>query len=199
LIGFLHGTVALKEPPVLMLDVHGVGYELKVPMSCFYDIPDLGNTTKLWVHVVYREDAQNIYGFLQTRDRDFFRELLKVNGVGPNLALILLSGLTVSECVQAVIDNDISSLIKAPGVGKRTAERLILELKPKIAAWADTTHVSPVQPVQDRRVGDAESALLTLGYKPIEARKVLGLVSSEKPDASSEDLIRMALRHLARA
>lgn len=201
MIGFLKGCVLLKEPPLLLLDVQGVGYELKVPMSGFYDIPAVGSSAQLFVHIVYREDAQNAYGFLKQRDRDFFRELIKVNGVGPNLALVILSGLTVDECITAVQNNELASLIKLPGIGKRTAERLILELKPKLQSWS----VDPSQ-LQEGVLGggqlsDAQAALISLGYKAAEAKKALDSVArlDNSDHFSSEDYIRTALRNLIKA
>ncbi len=202
MIALLKGVVALKEPPVIVLDVQGVGYELKIPFSGLYDVPDIGQSTTLFVHVVYREDTQNMYGFLVSRDRDFFRELIRVNGVGPNLALTILSGLTVNECIQAVHEHDVARLVCLPGVGKRTAERLILELKPKIETW-QVPFDSAMQPNQcesDRRLQDAEAALISLGYKAVDASKVLDSIAKSKDhngnELSSEDYIRTALRSL---
>lgn len=195
----------LKEPPVIVLDVQGVGYELKVPLSGFYDLPEVGQPAKLFVHVVYREDAQNAYGFLQARDRDFFRELIRVNSVGPSLALTILSGLTVNECVHAVNENDLVRLTQLPGIGKRTAERLVLELKPKLAVWGvGSDQGSAVSGSSaDRRLLDAEAALLSLGYKAVEARKALDSIARAKDhqadDFSSEDYIRSALRSLVKS
>lgn len=200
MIAFLKGKIVLKEPPVIVLDVQNVGYELKVPMSGFYDLPDAGLEVKLFVHIVYREDAQNAYGFLNGRDRDFFRELIKINGVGPNLALTILSGLTVDECVHAVNQDNFTSLTKLPGIGKRTAERLILELKPKVKAWGSVETLAQSSP--GRGLADAEAALIALGYKAAEAKRVLDKVQSEAMSGvqlSSEDYIRTALRQLVRS
>ena len=203
MIALLKGILAIKEPPVIVLDVQGVGYELKVPLSGFYDLPEIGQPATLFVHVVYREDAQNAYGFLQARDRDFFRELIRVNSVGPSLALTILSGLTVNECVQAVNDNDLTRLTKLPGIGKRTAERLVLELKPKLAAWGLGVGTASESTPSDRRLQDAESALLSLGYKVAEAKKALDSIAKSKDHQSdhfsSEDYIRTALRSLVRS
>lgn len=200
MIGYLKGAVLTKEPPLLLLDVQGVGYELKVPMSGFYDIPEVGAPAQLFIHVVYREDAQNAYGFLKRRDRDFFRELIKVNGVGPNLALVILSGLTVDECIRAVQNNELASLTKLPGIGKRTAERLTLELKPKLQGWG----VDPAQVLDGvlhgGQLADAQAALISLGYKAAEAKKALDTVAKQTgaQDFSSEDYIRTALRNLVK-
>ena len=203
MIALLKGILDIKEPPVIVLDVQGVGYELKVPLSGFYDLPEIGQPAKLFVHVVYREDAQNAYGFLQARDRDFFRELIRVNSVGPSLALTILSGLTVNECIQAVHENNLVRLTQLPGIGKRTAERLILELKPKLAVWGGVTETSISINSVDRRLQDAEAALLSLGYKVTEAKKVLDSIlksnDHQSDHFSSEDYIRTALRSLVRS
>lgn len=199
MIGFLRGKVLVKEPPLLLLDVNNVGYEVKVPMSFFYDIPEAGETVQVFTHVVYREDAQSVFGFLTTRDRDFFRELIRVNGVGPGLALGILSGLTVDECVNAVLGDETASLTQLPGIGKRTAERLILELKPKLQSWERAP--ANTAGVNSGGLFDAQAALISLGYKTSEAKKALDKVSKESEDKnlSSEDYIRTALRHLMKA
>ncbi|HBF08958.1 MAG TPA: Holliday junction branch migration protein RuvA [Gammaproteobacteria bacterium] len=206
MIAFLKGTIVVKEPPVIVLDVQGVGYELKVPLSGFYDLPEVGKTAMLYVHVVYREDSQNAYGFLEATDRDFFRELIKVNGVGPNLAHTILSGLSVQECVRAVEDNYLGSLTALPGIGKRTAERLILELKPRIEKWLKNNSSAVQQAIEistptfAHHYADAEAALLSLGYKPTEAKKALDKVNKTHDNAvtdfTSEDYIRNALKVL---
>lgn len=135
MIGRLRGTLAEKQPPHLILDVNGLGYELEVPMTTLYRLPSVGEPITLHTHLVVREDAQLLYGFIGKRDRDFFRELIRLNGVGPKLALALMSSLEVDELVRAVSAQDTSALTKVPGVGKKTAERLLVELKDRFKAW----------------------------------------------------------------
>lgn len=144
MIGRLRGTLAEKQPPHLILDVNGLGYELEVPMTTLYRLPSVGEPITLHTHLVVREDAQLLYGFIGKRDRDFFRELIRLNGVGPKLALALMSSLEVDELVRAVSAQDTSALTKVPGVGKKTAERLLVELKDRFQGLGSRTeHVCP--------------------------------------------------------
>src|SRR5690606_27720965 len=135
MIGRLRGTLAEKQPPFLLLDVNGVGYELEVPMTTLYRLPPVGEALTLHTHLVVREDAQLLYGFAEKRERELFRELIRLNGVGPKLALALMSGLEVDELVRCVQAQDTAALTKIPGVGKKTAERLLVELKDRFKAW----------------------------------------------------------------
>jgi len=202
MITFLIGSVAVKEAPVLHLQVQGIGYELRVPISNFHAIPDIGQEIKLYTHIVYREDAQNLFGFLAIRDRNFFRELIKINGVGPNLALTLLSGFSVDDCIHAVQQKDIPSFVQLPGIGKRTAERLIVELQTRVEAFMNPNSVGGdiAQFCGPRTVVDAEAGLISLGYKPAEAKKAVArAVEICAEPASSEELIRQALSQLLRA
>jgi len=200
MIGYVHGILLEKEAPLIILDVHGVGFEIKIPMSSFYDLPEISHPVSLYVHVIYREDAQNMFGFVRKMERDFFRELIRVNGVGPMLALTLLSGLTVEECIHCVRDENIARLVQLPGVGKRTAERLIVELKPCVERWqgkvgssdATENHIT----LNTSAIGDAEAALISLGYKPVDAKKVLQQLDTQA--STSEEYIRLALKQLVR-
>jgi Holliday junction DNA helicase RuvA len=197
-IGRLRGTLAEKQPPHLILDVNGLGYEVEVPMTTLYRLPSVGEPLTLHTHLVVREDAQLLYGFAGKRERDFFRELIRLNGVGPKLALALMSSLEVDELVRCVQSQDTSALTKVPGVGKKTAERLLVELKDRFKAWETVPGMSAL--VVEPRAGgavssaenDAVSALISLGYKPQEASRA---VSAIKEDGlSSEDMIRRALK-----
>ena len=197
MIGRLTGILLEKQPPQVLLDVAGVGYELEAPMSTFYRLPALGEKTTLHTHLVVREDAQLLYAFADKRDRQLFRELIRLNGVGPKLALALMSGLEVDELIAAVQAQDTSALTRVPGVGKKTAERLLVELKGKFTAWeslpgaAAPLATGKSQPLPSH-TSDAVSALIALGYKPQEASRA---VSAIKEDGlSSEELIRRALK-----
>lgn len=197
MIGRLTGIVLEKQPPHILLDVQGVGYELDAPMSTFYQLPALGEKTTLHTHMVVREDAQLLYAFSEKRERELFRELIRLNGVGPKLALALMSGLDVDELIGAVQAQDTSALVRVPGVGKKTAERLLVELKDRFKAWeAMPGSFKPLSPAQARTpasaTADAVSALIALGYKPQEASKAVNAV--EDKNLSSEELIRHALK-----
>ena len=168
MIGQLRGQLAAKNPPEVLLDCHGVGYELLVPMSTFYNLPALGQEVTLLTHLVVREDAHTLYGFGSLAERATFRELIKVSGVGPRTALSVLSGMSVSELAQAVTAQEASRLVKVPGIGKKTAERLLLELKGKLGAELD----APTAPVSDAQ-NDIGQALLALGYNEREAAAAL--------------------------
>ncbi|ARS48039.1 Holliday junction branch migration protein RuvA [Ectopseudomonas hydrolytica] len=201
MIGRLRGTLAEKQPPHLLLDVNGVGYELEVPMTTLYRLPAVGETLTLHTHQVVREDAHLLYGFFEKRERELFRELIRLNGVGPKLALALMSGLEVDELVRCVQAQDTAALTKVPGVGKKTAERLLVELKDRFKAWETMPAIATL--VVEPRLGatvssaenDAVSALISLGYKPQEASRAVAAVKED--GLSSEDLIRRALRGMA--
>lgn len=198
MIGRLRGTLAEKHPPFLILDVGGVGYEVEVPMTTLYRLPSVGEPLTLHTHLVVREDAQLLYGFAEKREREFFRELIRLNGVGPKLALALMSGLEVDELVRCVQAGDTSTLVKVPGVGKKTAERLLVELKDRFKAWEslpgmtglviEPSRVAPVSSAES----DALSALISLGYKPQEASRAVAAVKED--GLSSEEMIRRALK-----
>ena len=203
MIGRLRGTLAEKQPPHLILDVNGLGYELEVPMTTLYRLPSVGEPLTLHTHLVVREDAQLLYGFIGKRDRDFFRELIRLNGVGPKLALALMSSLEVDELVRAVSAQDTSALTKVPGVGKKTAERLLVELKDRFKAWEVAPSMFALVPNQPNQPdlptgqvasaeSDAVSALISLGYKPQEASKAVSAINDK--NLSSEDMIRRALK-----
>ncbi|AHG42115.1 Holliday junction branch migration protein RuvA [Pseudomonas syringae] len=199
MIGRLRGFLAEKQPPHLVLDVNGVGYELEVPMTTLYRLPHVGEPVTLHTHLVVREDAHLLYGFYEKRERELFRELIRLNGVGPKLALALMSGLEVDELVRCVQAQDTSALTRIPGVGKKTAERLLVELKDRFKAWESlpgTFALVSNGPNQPEPVASAESdavsALISLGYKPQEASKAVSAIKEK--DLSSADLIRRALK-----
>lgn len=201
MIGRLRGLVVEKQPPEVLLDVNGVGYEIQLPMTCFYDLPDIGQEAIIFTHFVVREDAQLLFGFNNKQERALFRELLKTNGVGPKLALAILSGMSAAQFVGAVEREDISTLVKLPGVGKKTAERLIVEMKDRFKGMATFDLFTPAddlagavaQVVKQADVEEeAASALVALGYKPQEASRMISKVATEGADC--ETLIRNALR-----
>jgi Holliday junction DNA helicase RuvA len=190
MIGRLTGTLAEKSPPQLLIDCNGVGYEVDVPMSTFYNLPALGERVTLLTHLVVREDAQLLYGFLSAAERATFRELIKISGVGPRTALSVLSGLSVAELAQAVAQQQAVRLTKVPGIGKKTAERLLLELKGKLAPDL----ASPAGAASDAQ-SDISQALVALGYNEREATAALkGL----PPDVGVADGIKLALKALSK-
>ncbi len=194
MIGFLRGQLLDKQPPWIILDVNGVGYELEVPMSTLFQLPQVGQQLELHCHLVVREDAQLLYGFYSKRDRSMFRELIRLNGVGPKLALALMSSLNVDELISCVNNADTARLTQVPGVGKKTAERLLVELKGKFTDWevSQTTSNSSSAPSNNSAEQDALAALISLGYKPAEASRSIRAVFAE--NLNSEELIRLALQ-----
>jgi Holliday junction DNA helicase RuvA len=204
MIGRIRGILVHKQPPLILVEVGGVGYELQVPMTTLFQLPALGAEVSLVTHFVVREDAQLLYGFFEEGDRSLFRELIKVSGVGPKLALTILSGMDARSFARCVQRNDISSLVALPGVGKKTAERLLVEMRDKLKDWlagADALAVTAVdgilRPVADI-AADAESALISLGYKPQEASRMVAAVNDDSV-SESEELIRRALKSSVRA
>ncbi len=208
MIARLSGKVIEKTPPQCVLDVNGVGYEINLPMTSFYQLPDLEQTTSIFIHQVFREDSQAFYGFHARFERDLFRELLKANGVGPKLALAILSSLSAEQFIWTVNQSDVSQLVKIPGVGKKTAERLLLEMTDRLKNWRDIpqTPISDTMPdseqsdLLDPRIietphnptNDAIDALISLGYKASQAESCVKKVA--KANMSSEELIKHALK-----
>ncbi|SNS56263.1 Holliday junction DNA helicase subunit RuvA [Pseudomonas japonica] len=198
-IGRLRGTLAEKQPPHLIIDINGLGYELEVPMTTLYRLPAVGQAVTLHTHLIVREDAHLLYGFHEKRERELFRELIRLNGVGPKLALALMSGLEVDELVRCVQAQDTSALVKVPGVGKKTAERLLVELKDRFKAWETVPSMFQLVPngptplpTVSTAEADAVSALISLGYKPQEASRAVAAVDAK--GLSSEELIRRSLK-----
>ena len=192
MIGRLTGNLLEKNPPQILLDVQGVGYELSVPMSTFYNLPELHEKVVLHTQLIVREDAHLLYGFLSNEERVAFRQLLKISGVGPKLALSVLSGLSLNDLAVAVANKEIGRLTKIPGVGKKTAERLLLELQGKFAVPA-SGNANKAAPTQGN---DVINALLALGYTVKEADWAVGQLPQ---DANVSDGIRLALKLLSKA
>lgn len=203
MIGRLRGVILEKQPPYLLLDVQGVGYELQAPMTTFYRLPALGAEVTLHTHLSITENLHQLFGFAEQRDRSLFRTLIKVNGVGPKLAIAILSGMESDDIARCVRDNNIKALTKVPGIGQKTAERLVIELRDRLKSWdlpqGDLLAHGEIQAIaSDNDIyAEAESALVSLGYKPVDATKMVALAAKQKPDARSEELIRIALRSLA--
>lgn len=203
MIGSLRGTLLEKHPPLLLVDVQGVGYEVHAPMTTFYQLPALGSDIHLHTHFVVREDAQLLYGFIDKSTRELFRELIRINGLGPKMALAILSALDAGELVLCIQNNQINTLTKVPGIGRKTAERLLVEMRDRITHHHGSANT---EVLSDTRIAvsktapsmreDAESALLALGYKPQEAEKMVQAVLKEQDVGSSEELIRLALKRL---
>ena len=206
MIGRLRGTLAEKQPPHLILDVNGLGYELEVPMTTLYRLPSVGEPLTLHTHLVVREDAQLLYGFANPTERSLFRQLIKANGIGPKMALTILSGLTATQFVRCVQQDDISTLVKLPGVGKKTAERLLVEMRDRLKDWG----LSIATPVTDHLVlgddevqsfqlketpeSDAISALVSLGYS--QAQASLAVKKVYHVGLTSEQLIKASLKSM---
>ncbi len=194
MIGYLSGRLMQKQPPFLLLDVGGVGYELEAPMTTFYDLPEDDQPVSLFVHLVVREDAQLLFGFSDQPQRELFRRLLRINGVGPRVALAILSTLSTSQFITCIHQEDVSALIRVPGIGKKTAQRMILDLRDRIDSLGvvDDTATGNASSVQD-----AIGALLALGYKTADANRALRAVETE--GLRREDLIRKALQYLSKS
>jgi Holliday junction DNA helicase RuvA len=194
-IGFLKGTLASKQPPRLMLDVGGVGYELEAPMSTFYELPDIGSRLTLVTHLVVREDAHMLYGFSSEVERSLFRNLLKVSGIGARIALAVLSSMSVAGFSVCVRDKDVVSLTRIPGVGKKTAERLLIEMADRLPE-ADVSAAAARRNGAGAQSEEAEGALLALGYRQGEISRMLKNLDTE--NMTTEQLIREALRQVHR-
>jgi len=191
LIGRLIGVLAEKSPPLVLIDVNGVGYEVDVPMSSFYNLPGLGERVTLLTHFVVREDVQQLFGFLTGEERATFRQLVKISGIGPRTALSILSGLSVGELAQAVSTQQTARLVKVPGIGKKTAERLLLELKGKLGPELG----APAAQVTSDAQADIVQALVALGYSERDAAAALKTMPA---DIGVTDGIKQALKALAR-
>lgn len=198
MIGLLRGRILDKQPPQLLLDVHGVGYEIDAPMTTFYDLPGVGEEVILFTHLAVREDAHTLYGFVKRTDRELFRNLLKVNGVGARLALAILSGMETRVFITCVQAGDAGALVKLPGIGRKTAERLIIELRDRLelSLEASSATASATAAMASSPVEDAVSALVGLGYKPQEASQMVRALQTA--DLSSEEIIRGALQAAVR-
>lgn len=202
MIGFLRGTLLSKTPPQLVLDVNGVGYEIEAPMTTIYDLPGIGQSVSLFTHLIVREDAHILFGFATETERVLFRALVKVNGIGPKLALTILSGQSVAEFYRCVEDHDVKGLVRLPGVGQKTAERLIIEMRDRLPDLelsdqprSNAVTVQTQLPSHSCRQ-EAISALCALGYKPQDAAKMIQAIKDTLD--SSEAYIRAALKGAVR-
>jgi Holliday junction DNA helicase RuvA len=196
MIGWLHGRLIAKHPPALTVDVNGVGYELEAPMSTFYDLPPAGSEIELFTHLVVREDAQVLYGFATEAERRLFRGLLKVSGVGPKIALGLLSGISVEGFLRCIEMEDADSLVRIPGIGRKTAERLLIEMRDRVGNLARAGEEAQGSGATGHAHTEAFNALVALGYKPAEVGRLLK--AADGSDGSVEDLIRRALQAAAK-
>lgn len=204
MIGFLRGRILDKQPPWLLLDVNGVGYEIEASMNTFYKLPEVGAELGLHTHFVVREDAQLLYGFADQQEKQLFRSLIKVNGVGPKMALGILSGISAEAFIRTVHNEDTTALVRVPGVGKKTAERLIVEMKDRLNQLQLPTltelelssgNLPVAEAVATDHRAEAESALIALGYKPQQATRAIEQATKAVGDgAATEDLIRQALK-----
>ncbi|MFT5503930.1 MAG: Holliday junction DNA helicase RuvA [Gammaproteobacteria bacterium] len=202
MISRLTGILAIKKAPHILVDCHGVGYEADVSMTTYYDLPETGEPVSIWTHLIIRDDAHSLVGFISEQERQLFRQLIKVNGVGPKLALTILSGISHRDFAICVSQNDVASLTRLPGVGKKTAERLIIEMRDRIEEWGsgESTILSSSPGVSSRSVkNEAIEALQALGYKPLEAeRMVRQALADSSSDTGSADLIRKSLQRSSR-
>lgn len=204
MIGRIQGTLLHKQAPEVLVDVAGLGYEVFVPLTCFYNLPATGQQATLHTHFVVREDAQLLFGFSDIATRDIFRELIKVNGVGPKMGLAILSALDRQELIDCVLEERLTTLVRVPGIGKKTAERLLIELRDRVKKWGAPADLlsEPQIPLSNRSTlagtarDDAHSALLALGYKASEADKALSAVEKNHQPASGEEFIKLALKQM---
>ena len=200
MIGRLQGTLITKLPNQILLDVAGVGYEVEISFNSYCQLPEINNTSCLLTHLIVREDAHLLYGFVSQDERALFRLLIKINGVGPKLALAILSGMEAKALAACVQHQDVAAMVKIPGVGKKTAERLVMELRDKMNDWQTEAGEPLMNTAQASASGsnsaqkEAESALVNLGYKPVQASKAVAAAIKDNPHGDSEDLIRLALK-----
>jgi len=197
MIGQLRGQILAKHPPQVLIDVGGVGYEVEAPMSTFYDLPPVGESVTLITHLVVREDAHVLYGFLREHDRALFRSLLKVTGVGAKMALGILSGMDAQRFAQCIEQEDLTALSRLPGIGKKTAQRLVMEMKDRVADLGGVTAAigtvsSSTATAADDPLTDAVSALIALGYRPADANRMAR--TADDGAKTSEEIIRAALK-----
>ncbi len=199
MIGRLSGTLVIKKAPQILIDCNGVGYEVDVSMSTFYQLPEEGDKVAIWTHLLIKDDQHALVGFHTDQERQLFRQLIRVNGVGPKMALTILSGISEADFILCIQSGDVATLTRLPGVGKKTAERLIVEMKDKIGGFAATPDsLAPGIPVSSHRgsaVEEAVEALLALGYRPTDASKMITRASETVTDNTAENLIKQALQN----
>jgi len=192
MIGRLSGTLLSKQPPWLLVDIGGIGYEVQAPMTTCYRLPEIGQAVVLFTHLVVREDAHLLFGFSDLHERELFRELIKINGIGPKVALAILSGMDGHTLLSCVMENNATALVRIPGIGKKTAERLLMELRDKMPAYEAVLPGNKMPAAEPSAYHDAVNALMALGYKLIEAKQLVQAVA--QPQASCEELIKLALQ-----
>lgn len=192
MIGFIRGILIAKAPPQLLIEVQGIGYEMEAPMTTFYELPTIGQEIKLHTHLVVREDAHILFAFATQADRTLFRTLIKINGVGPKLALVILSGQNAEEFHRCIHHNDIQALVRLPGVGKKTAERLVIEMSDRLPVTTDTLDANQNTSAINNPKQEAISALCALGYKPQDAHKMVQNIAHQ--DKNCEHIIKLALQ-----
>jgi Holliday junction DNA helicase RuvA len=195
MIGSLRGAVARKQPPQVVLECGGVGYEVETPMSTFLELPEIGSNVFLYTHMVVREDSQTLFGFSSEQERSLFRMLLKISGVGAKMGLAILSGMSVADFHRCVSYEDAAMLVKIPGVGKKTAERLIIEMRDKIDKMGGGNGSNRPAAVAAGPQSEAADALVSLGYKPADVTRLIAKLNTE--NLSTEDIIRLALQRAA--
>ena len=200
MIGQIRGKLVEKNPPEILIEVGGITYELQVPMSTLYQLPAPGKDLLLHTHFVVREDAQLLYGFFDKKEKAMFRALIRVNGVGPKLALGILSAMDADDFVRTIRNNDVTAMVNMPGIGKKTAERLIIEMRDRLSEWdagAGETEGLTTSPVKTSITKDAETAMISLGYKPPQAARAIAQVLRDNPHINdSEELIRLSLKSM---
>lgn len=203
-IAHLTGKVLSKQPNALIIDVNGVGYDVTIPMSTFYELGEVGDSVALKIHTYVREDTLQLFGFRTTREKDLFLRLTSVSGIGPKLAITILSGMQPDELIPAIRGNDLARLVSIPGIGKKTAERLVIELRDRIGALlgpdADLAPPGSAAPAGGDAVReDAIAALFALGYQRAQAEKVVAQVLARESDRTIEHVLRQSLRLLSRS
>ena len=199
MIGQIEGTIIEKNPPEILVEVAGITYEILVPMSTLYQLPEPGELVRLHTHFSVREDAQTLYGFFDAETKKMFRSLVRVNGVGPKMALGILSGMSVEDFVQAVRNNDSEAMVRMPGIGKKAAERLMIEMRDKMIEWGSDENVGSDLSSQTKSsfTKDAEIAMINLGYKPQQAARAIAQALKVNPEINdSEELIRFSLKSM---
>jgi len=193
MIGRIRGTLEIKQPPFLLVDAQGVGYEIEAPLSTIEQLPEIGAVVILYTHLIVRAEAHLLYGFATLSERSLFRDLLRVNGVGPRLALAILSGMEIGDFVRCIAEGESATLSRLPGIGKKTAERLIIEMRDRIGAFSPVNvNLPSLNPPPSNTIADAISALISLGYRPPDAGRLVHSVYRD--DLTTAELIRRALQ-----
>jgi len=200
MISRLTGILAAKRAPQILIDCNGVGYEADVSMTTFYRLPEVGERISIWTHLLVKDDSHSLVGFKDEQERKLFRQLIRINGVGPKMALTILSGIDDQQFGLCILNNDVAMLTRLPGVGKKTAERLIIEMRDKIEVLAGDAPASEVAPGAHSIMGEAIEALQALGYRPVDAEKMISRVQQQDgTQASASELIRKALQTSVKA